>query len=44
MNYILMSIRARYAALILSGRKTLEIRKTAPQREQGKLRVHRFAL
>lgn len=31
MEYILMSIRARYAALILSGRKTLEIRKTAPK-------------
>ena len=29
MEYILMSIRARYAALILSGRKTLEIRRTA---------------
>ena len=26
-----MSIRARYAALILSGQKTLEIRKTAPK-------------
>lgn len=26
-----MSIRARYAALILSGKKTLEIRKTAPK-------------
>lgn len=31
MEYILMSIRARYAALILSGKKTLEIRKTAPK-------------
>lgn len=31
MEFILMSIRARYAALILSGRKTLEIRKTAPK-------------
>lgn len=31
MNYILMSIRARYAEMILSGRKTLEIRKTAPR-------------
>lgn len=31
MEYILMSIRARYAELILSGRKTLEIRKTAPK-------------
>jgi len=31
LNYILMSIRARYAKLILSGRKTLEIRKTAPK-------------
>ncbi|HIZ42262.1 MAG TPA: ASCH domain-containing protein [Candidatus Gemmiger excrementigallinarum] len=31
MNYILMSIRTRYAALILSGKKTLEIRKTAPK-------------
>ena len=31
MNYILISIRARYAKLILSGRKTLEIRKTAPR-------------
>ena len=31
MNYILMRIRARYAEMILSGRKTLEIRKTAPE-------------
>lgn len=31
MEYILMSIRARYAALILSGKKTMEIRKTAPK-------------
>lgn len=31
MEYLLMSIRARYAALILSGKKTLEIRKTAPK-------------
>lgn len=31
MNYILMSIRARYAELILSGKKTLEIRKSAPR-------------
>lgn len=30
MEYVLMSIRAKYAALILAGRKTLEIRKTAP--------------
>lgn len=34
MEYILMSIRARYAALILSGRKTLEIRKTAPKEQR----------
>lgn len=31
MTYLLLSIRARYAALILAGRKTLEIRKTAPR-------------
>lgn len=31
MNYLLMSIRARYAELILSGKKTLEIRKSAPR-------------
>lgn len=41
MEYILMSIRARYAALILSGRKTLEIRKTAPKglRESAEITV-----
>ena len=41
MEYILMSIRARYAALILSGRKTLEIRKTAPKglRERAEITV-----
>ena len=41
MEYILMSIRARYAALILSGRKTLEIRKTAPRglRESAEITV-----
>ena len=31
MEYLLMSIRSRYAAMILSGKKTLEIRKTAPK-------------
>ena len=31
MNYILMSIRAPFAALILRGEKTLEIRKGAPK-------------
>lgn len=41
MEYILMSIRARYAAMILSGRKTLEIRKTAPKglRESAEITV-----
>lgn len=41
MEYILMSIRARYAALILSGQKTLEIRKTAPKglRESAEITV-----
>lgn len=36
-----MSIRARYAALILSGQKTLEIRKTAPKglRESAEITV-----
>ena len=41
MEYILMSIRARYAARILSGQKTLEIRKTAPKglRESAEITV-----
>lgn len=41
MEYILMSIRARYAELILSGQKTLEIRKTAPKglRESAEITV-----
>lgn len=33
MKYILMSIRAPYARLILEGQKTLEIRKTAPRKD-----------
>lgn len=35
MNYILMSIRVPYARLILAGKKTLEIRKTRPNKTQG---------
>lgn len=31
MTYIIMSIRAPFAALILQGKKTLEIRKSAPK-------------
>ena len=34
MTYLLLSLRRPYTALMLAGKKTLEIRKTAPKAAQ----------